>query len=319
VGRRAAGLTEVAARDPALPPFPLRPRGPVLGEAFGASRGLRRGRGGDVMGSRPYRPGDDVRTIDWRASARLSSATGRDEFVVRELRADETPRVVIVRDRRPSMALYPGDLPWLQKPAAAAAAAQGIADSGFAIRALVGSLDFDREGEPDWVAPAGPAARWRLDDAGDLGYAAPRDALERAFDELVRHRAHVPAGSFVFVLSDFLALPGDAAWIPLLARRWDVVPVILQDPVWEASFPDLSGVVVSVASPDGRRLGPVRLTRKQARARRAANEARRGELDRALERLDLRPVVVDDHAPGAVYEAFASWADVRAALRRGVA
>jgi Protein of unknown function DUF58 len=310
----------VAVRDPTPPPFRLRPRGRVAGEAFGASPGLRRGRGGDVTGSRPYRPGDDIRSIDWRASARLSSATGQDAFVVREMRADETPRVVIVRDRRPSMGLYPEGLPWLRKPEAAAAAIRGIADSGYAIRALVGSLATGGDGDPHWVAPVGQSGRWRLGEPDDgEGFTAPPDALQLAFDELVRHRAQVPTGSFVFVLSDFLAPPAEADWIPLLARRWDVVPVILQDPVWEASFPDVSGVVVPVAAADGHWHGAVRLSRRQAWARRAANEARRRALDQELERLDLRPVVLTDHAPSAVHEAFAAWADERDALRRGVA
>jgi uncharacterized protein (DUF58 family) len=291
----------------------------VAGEAFGASPGLRRGRSGDVLGSRPYRAGDDIRTIDWRASARLSSASGRDAFVVRETRADETPRVVIVRDRRPSMGLYRDGWPWLRKPEVAAEAERQIADSGYATRALVGSLAVGRDGEPDWVAPVGPSGRWRLGGDHVASFAAPPEALELAFAELVRHRAQVPTGSFVFVLSDFLAPPSEAAWIPLLARRWDVVPVVLQDPMWEASFPDVSGVVVPVAGADGRWTGAVRLSRRQARARRAANEARRVALDEELGRLDLRPIVLTDHAPGAVHEAFAAWADERDAVRRGVA
>ena len=55
-------------------------------------RSLRRGAGTDVAGSRPYRPGDDIDTIDWAASAELSTARGSDEFVVRERFAEEAPR-----------------------------------------------------------------------------------------------------------------------------------------------------------------------------------------------------------------------------------
>src|SRR5207244_9340735 len=75
----------------------------------------RRGRGSDVAGSRPYVPGDDVKAIDWGASARLSSARGDDAFVVRERYAEEAPRVVVVCDRRPAMRLFPPGLPWLRK------------------------------------------------------------------------------------------------------------------------------------------------------------------------------------------------------------
>ena len=52
--------------------FPLLPRLRVAGRTFGAMRSRARGYGTDLAGARPYRPGDDVRRIDWRASARLS-------------------------------------------------------------------------------------------------------------------------------------------------------------------------------------------------------------------------------------------------------
>ncbi|HEV7641175.1 MAG TPA: DUF58 domain-containing protein, partial [Gaiellaceae bacterium] len=69
--------------------FPLISRKRLSGTPFGERRSARRGRGSDVAGTRPYAPGDPVSTIDWFASARLSSARGSDEFVVRELYAEE--------------------------------------------------------------------------------------------------------------------------------------------------------------------------------------------------------------------------------------
>ena len=37
----------------------------------------------------------------------------------------------------------------------------------------------------------------------------------------------------------------------MLAAGWDVVPVVVQDPVWERSFPDVGGVTLPLADPDG--------------------------------------------------------------------
>ena len=68
-----------------------------------------------MAGSRPYQEGDSLHTIDWAASARLSSARQRDEFIVRERFAEEAPRVVVVSDRRPEMAFFQPPLPWLDK------------------------------------------------------------------------------------------------------------------------------------------------------------------------------------------------------------
>src|SRR3954470_9994343 len=127
-------------------------------------RSARRGRGFDVIGSRPYRPGDDVRAIDWGASARLSAARGTDEFVVRERFTEEAPRVVVVCDRRPSMSLFPPGLPWLSKPEAMRVAGSLIADSTLRARGLVGYLDeatASVEG-PFWRAPNAQHEHWRL-------------------------------------------------------------------------------------------------------------------------------------------------------------
>src|SRR6266566_3084596 len=85
--------------------FPLVPRRRLTGLPFGDLPSRRRGHGSEVIGSRLYEPGDPVSTIDWFASAQLSEARGSDEFVVRDRAADEAPRVTIVLDRRPAMAL----------------------------------------------------------------------------------------------------------------------------------------------------------------------------------------------------------------------
>src|ERR671935_7038 len=109
--------------------FTLVPRRRLIGLSFGAMQSARRGAGSDILGSRPYVRGDDVRAIDWASSARLATARNTDEFVVRERHADEAPRVILVCDHRPSMSLYAAPLPWLSKPRALHEAAQLIVSS----------------------------------------------------------------------------------------------------------------------------------------------------------------------------------------------
>lgn len=58
----------------------------------------------------PYLPGDDIRFVDWRASARRGSA---EDLVVRSFVAEEQLRLVVSVDTRPSMQL-PAALPKLQ-------------------------------------------------------------------------------------------------------------------------------------------------------------------------------------------------------------
>ena len=282
--------------------FPLIARRRVLGLPFGGLHSFRRGHGSDVAGSRPYRPGDDVKRIDWNASARLSHARAGDEFVVREHFAEEAPRAVVLCDRRPSMSLFPDAWPWLRKPDATRHALRLIGDSVLAARGLLGYLDH-AQGEIFWRPPRserelGPVALERP-------FAAPEDALALGLEHLVEQRRDLPAGTFVFVLSDFLVQPSRDAWLRVLERRFELVPVVIQDPVWEQSFPDVSGTVVPLE------IGAVGLTAPEAADRRATNEHRLRELVRLLRSLDAEPVLVSSHEWRDVVLAFLTWADQR--------
>ena len=141
--------------------FPLVPRRRFVGVSFGRRRSLRRGQGDEVVGSRPYRPGDHVAWIDWAASARLSAARGTDEFVVREYLAQEAPRAAILVDRRPSLGLFGPESPWLDKPAAVLSAAEAIAASAVDALGEVAYLDHAARGRASVLAPTGrrPPAR----------------------------------------------------------------------------------------------------------------------------------------------------------------
>jgi uncharacterized protein (DUF58 family) len=287
--------------------FPLIPRRRVLGLPFGGLHSLRRGLGSDVASSRPYEPGDDVDRIDWGASAKLSLARGSEEFVVREHYAEEAPRVVVLADRRPSMSVFSEDWPWLSKPAALREATRLIGDSAVAARGLLGYLD-ETDGGSRWLPPrSSHLYELRDDDA----FTAPADTLERGLRHLVEQRRDLPAGSFVFVVSDFLAPPPRAAWLRALERRWEIVPVVVQDPVWEQSFPEIGGAVVPFADPGTGAVTLVRIPAAECAERREANERRHAELVRGLRSLDLDPVVVSSHDRKDVVFAFLIWADQR--------
>ena len=193
--------------------FPLVPRRRLTGLPFGDLPSRRRGHGSEILGSRPYEPGDPVSTIDWFATARFSAASGGDEFVVRDRAADEAPRVAIVVDRRPAMGLYPEPLPWLRKRDALREAVLSIVASATAARADVAALDFAGGGA--WWLPPGRRDRpWQVAEreSDATPFDAPEDTLERSLEFLGLHRADLPGGSFVFVLSDFLAPPPAPNW-----------------------------------------------------------------------------------------------------------
>src|SRR5262249_17236879 len=267
------------------------------GRPWGALRSRRRGHGSDVIGTRPYEIGDPVATIDWFASARLSSATGRDEFVVRDHAADEAPRVVLVCDRRPAMGIYDPALPWLSKPRAVAEATAAVVASAVAARADVASLDYG-DGAPYWLPPGRRDVPWLAQErAANADFAAAEDNVEQALVFLGQLRSDLPTGRFVFVLSDLLAPPRPDAWLDAAAHGWDVVPVVVQDPVWEQSFPDVGSVALPVADPREGRTRLVRLSRREAVKRRKDNEERLQRLLAELTSLDLEPVLIGTSDP----------------------
>jgi hypothetical protein len=209
------------------------------------------------------------------------------------------------------MALYPVGLPWLRKPDAMRAAVDLIADSALRARGLVGYLDCGDE-EAFWQSPRSQASfrevredRLELDD-----FHGPPDNLVRALAHLEQIKRRLPAGSFVFVLSDFLAAPSEESWAGILGR-WDVVPVVIQDPVWEASFPDVSAVVVPLADPTTGKVEYLRLTAAEARERREANECRHRELLADFEATGLDPVEIFDSDHEVILQAFLEWAEGR--------
>jgi uncharacterized protein (DUF58 family) len=296
--------------------FPLVPRRRVIGLSFGTMRSLRRGSGTDVAGSRPYRPGDDIDAIDWAASARISTARGSDEFIVRERFAEEAPKVMIVCDRRPEMSYFSSTLPWLDKPHAMRQVVELILASAGTAGGFVGYLDY-ADGNPHWRQPKGERKLIELRDdrLWSTEYGGPTDWLERSFEHMAAHTRAVTPGTFVFILSDFLPPPSDDVWITALEHRWDLVPVVIQDPTWEQSFPIVSRVVVPLRDPRTRRLVPVRLTKKEALLRREANEARTADLVERFRLLDIDPILVSSSERGEVLEPFLVWTSLRRTRR----
>jgi uncharacterized protein (DUF58 family) len=296
--------------------FPLIPRDQLIGLSFGTMRSLRRGGGTDVAGSRPYVTGDDIRAIDWASSARFSSARQSDEFVIRERYAEESPRVVLVCDRRPGMVGFAPPLPWLAKAAAMRRAAELVIQSTLLVGGFVGYLDY-AEGDAFWEPPRGGrqlSVLWeqRLP---STTFSAPDDTLEQSLAFLAGRRRAVSAGSFLFVFSDFLPPPSTSLWQTALDRRWDVIPVVIQDPIWEQSFPDASGIVLPLVDPRTGRGSSVRLTAREVAARREENEERLETMLTDFRAFELEPVLISSSEPSEILTSFIGWSEGRKGRR----
>jgi uncharacterized protein (DUF58 family) len=302
--------------------FPLVPRHRLTGGTFGGYHSLRRGRGADIAGSRSYVPGDQLAWIDWKTSARLAAARDDDAFIVREHYADEAPRVVIVADHHPAMALYGPELPWLAKADALRQAILAVVAAAHAARAYIGFVDFsgasDRGGVAHWSPPRRLSIR-TIRHRLDAPFDAPADVLERAVAELLARRHDVQAGCFVFLVSDFLRPPPLRTWLQARARRWDVVPVIVQDPMWEQSFPPVGGTLLPIADPATGQMAAIRLTPADAERVREEHAARLRSLMRLFHSLDFDPVVLGTSETHEIDLAFMNWANRRRFIRRRAA
>jgi hypothetical protein len=292
--------------------FPLIPRRRVVGASFGGVRSSRRGQGSDIAGSREYRLGDDVAWIDWPSSARLSAARDSDVFIVHELFADEAPCAVVVADRRPSMGIRSSLLRPLDKRRALNECIDLIGMSAIAARSLTGYVDH-ADGEDCWRPPS--TNRLAEPFILERPFHAPPDAVTLGLEHLGRHRRALPTQAFVFVISDFLVPPELDVWQDALGYRWELVPVVLQDPVWERTFPDVGAITVPYADPETGAVIPIYFTRAEVERLQVENDQRNTALTQFFRALGAEPVHVSSHDPGDVLAAFLRWADLRVMAR----
>jgi hypothetical protein len=200
--------------------------------------------------------------------------------------------------------------PWLDKPRAASIAVRAIVESADEARAAVGLA-----GGPARAQRVLQPVRGRVRRIESLvareGFEAPDDVLDRAIAGLSRRRVRLPAGSFVFLVSDFLGSLEPASRARLRGLGPDIVPVIVQDPTWERSFPDVPGLLLPTVDVATGAARPVRLTRRETRARQDAHEQRYAELVGRFRRAGMDPVELDEAEPETIHRAFLAWAERR--------
>ena len=197
----------------------------------GAHTSRLRGSGFDFQELRLYRPGDDVRTIDWSVTARMN------EPYVRETRAERELDVMIVLDVSRSMELGTSHA---SKKEVLAVITASLLFSALSDQVNTGFLAFG-----DRVIDFRPARRARADCweiLERLWALAPQPGqtmLKPAVRALATRLKRV---TVVFIVSDFMTdeevfEEGD---LSVLAARHDVIAVVPEDPV-ESSLPSGRG------------------------------------------------------------------------------
>jgi uncharacterized protein (DUF58 family) len=265
---RAARLLEVRSRREASSAF------------AGGYRSAFRGGGIEFEESRPYLPGDDVRALDWNATARSGIP------YVKRFCEERDQTVVLAVDVSASMRFGSAGR---AKAALAAHGAALIAAAAGRAGDRVGLLSFDTEIRDEIPAARGEAHTWRI--LCTLVAAAGRSSGGTDLETVIsRLRAGTRRRAIVFVFSDFrddlfFATRTNGgpprAELVALARHHDLVAVTICDPR-EEKIPDAG--IVRLSDPEAPR-PPVVFDTRSARARAryaAACAARRRALERRL-------------------------------------
>jgi len=267
----------------------------------GAYRSNFRGTGIEFESVRPYEPGDDVRTIDWKVTARVGEA------FVKTYVEDRTLILQLVVDTSRSM-----DFGSSEK------SKREVAAEVCALLALVAGRNQDQVGlclfadEPGLHLAPKKGQHHVLRLIREV-MAAPAMGRGSSLARVLEHQLrHLKRRSLVLIVSDFL---GTDAWedeLARLARRHDVIAVRVFDPLEEELPP--AGWLELCEIESGRRLDVDARSAGVRAAWSQAASARRGELVARLRkaRVDLVEVATTGDVAEPIARCFA-----RRAARHG--
>ena len=206
---------------------------PARAQLAGNHQSRFRGRGMDYQESRAYQPGDDIRNMDWRVTARA----GRPHT---KLFQEERERpVIFLIDLSPSLFFATrGALKSVVAARAATLLAWAAAAQGDRIGALLfngGHHELKPRSRHRGVLQLIHALVEQTDPVRALAAAPQANGLGEA---LIRLRRIVRPGSLVFCLSDFYALDEDSGNDLLRLRQHnDVVAMQISDPIERTAPP----------------------------------------------------------------------------------
>ena len=184
-----------------------------------------RGRGMEFDEARLYMPGDDVRSLDWRVTAR----TGKPHTKI--FREERERPIFLSVDYRASMFFATRGM---YKSAMAARLAALLAWSAHRHDDRIGGQIFSESGSLELKPEHGQGAVLRylkalIERSEITSGSSSEGALEEALVHLPRH---AKPGSLVFILSDFRGLtPIGESSISKLSRHCNGVLIMISDPI----------------------------------------------------------------------------------------
>jgi uncharacterized protein (DUF58 family) len=259
----------------------------IRNQRIGAYQSPLRGAGFDFDEHQPYRPGDDVRRIDWNVTARMGAPYVRHTHAEREL------NVMVVMDASRSM--LQGSVGYSKKEA------MTFITGSILFSALSDQINAGFCAFSDRVLAYTPprrtrAAAWAiLEDCWHLSPGSRRTLMIPAVEHLLNTLKRM---SVIFFVSDFLTDDAvlESGEMAQLAARHDVIAVVPQDPT-ETRLPGGSGYLRVRDLESGKR-ATIGLGRGARRQYADAMRRRREELARAFYRVPMDHVFVPtDESP----------------------
>jgi uncharacterized protein (DUF58 family) len=261
--------------------FSFLPRQPVHSVLTGRYASRVRGRGLDFEEIRRYVPGDDIRTIDWKVTARTGKPHSR---VFTEER--DRPQIVVVDQR---LSMFFGTRVAMKSVTAVEAAALAAWRS-FDLGDRVGAVVFN-DSEITEVAPHRSRERvmrilqamveMNRSLAVDRGIEPAPEMLNRALERVVRSAGH---DFLVTLVSDLSGADDETRrLLTLLSRHNDVLAGLVYDPL-QVDLPEKGRMVVTEGELQ------VELDVGRSRERKALSEffpGRLRELEEALRGLEI--------------------------------
>ena len=202
----------------------------------GATLSAMKGRGMEYDESRPYQAGDDIRTLDWRVTAR----TGKPHTKV--FREERERPVYICCDFSPSMFFATqGVFKSVVAARAAALIAWKAQQSGDRVGGLVFSAATHTELPPERGKPGVIRLLKSLVESGRLQETLnPPESLGVLGKAISRLTRVAKPGSLIFLLSDFREFDNtNGSDLANLARHNDITCFFVNDP-FEAAIPSAS-------------------------------------------------------------------------------
>ena len=196
--------------------FPLVPRWRPVGSAFGRLRAARRGSAPSVAGTRPYRPGDDLEPDRLEALGEALLAAGRPTSSSARTSPTRRRGSSSVADRSPSMGALPGRSALAEQAGRARRPSGRLVSTRRRVSWAWPATWTPRHGDRAGSRPRSARVRRGRDAPGRGRVRRGAGASRRRSSTLARSRRSLPAGTFVFVCSDFLAPPPPEVWLRAL-------------------------------------------------------------------------------------------------------